>query len=47
MSERGDEVEATVDTIIHDVSAVQAALVVQVSLKLIIDVGNDGVKAEK
>lgn len=47
MSERRDEVEAAVDAIIHDVSAVQAALVVQVTLELIVDVGNDGVEAEK
>lgn len=47
MSERRDEVEAAVDAIIHDMSAVQAALVVKVTLELIVDVGNDGVEAEK
>lgn len=47
MSERRDEVEAAVDSIVHDVSAVQAALVVQVTLELIVDVRNDGVEAEK
>lgn len=46
MSERRDEVEAAVDAIIHDVSAVQAALVVQVTLELIVNVGDDGVEAE-
>lgn len=47
MSERRDEIEAAVDSIIHDVSAVQAALVVQVTLELIVDVRYDGVEAEK
>lgn len=46
MSEWRDEVEAAVDAVIHDVSAVQAALVVQVALELVVDVGDDGVEAE-
>lgn len=47
VSKRRDEVEAAVDTVIHDVSAVQAALVVQVALELVVDVGDDGVEAGK
>lgn len=45
VAQRGDEVEATVDTVVHDVSAVQAALVVEVALKLVVDVGDDGAEA--
>lgn len=40
--EGGDEIEAAVDPIVHDVSAVKAALVVEVALKLVVDVADDG-----
>lgn len=41
MSQRGDEVEAAVDSVVHDVPSVQAALVVKVALKLVVDVTDD------
>lgn len=40
--EGGDEIEAAVDPIVHNVSAVKAALVVEVALKLVVDVADDG-----
>lgn len=42
MPEGGDEIEAAVDPIVHNVSAVEAALVVEVALKLVVDVADDG-----
>ena len=45
MSQRGDEVEAAVHPVVHDVPAVQPALVVQVALELVVDVGDDGAEA--
>lgn len=42
MPEGGDEIEAAVDPIVHNVSAVKAALVVEVALKLVVDVADDG-----
>ena len=45
MAQRGDEVETTVDSVVHDVPAVQAALVMQVALKLVIDVAYDCAEA--
>lgn len=42
MPEGGDEIEAAVDPIVHDVPAVEAALVVEVALKLVVDVADDG-----
>lgn len=46
MSEGGDEVEATVHPVVDDVPSVQTALVMQVPLKLLVDVGDDSLKAE-
>ena len=45
MTSRINEVEAAVHSIIYDVSSVEAALVLQVALKLVIDVGNDAMEA--
>lgn len=45
VSKRRDEVKAAVYSVVNDVSAVQSALVVQVSLKLIIDILDDRLKA--
>lgn len=41
-----DEVEAAVDSVVYDVSAVQATLVMKVTLKLVINVLDDSLKAE-
>lgn len=41
----GDEIEAAVDPIVNNVSAVKAALVVEVALKLVVDVADDGAEA--
>lgn len=38
MAERGDEVQAAVDSVVLDVPPVQAALVSEVLLKLLVDV---------
>jgi hypothetical protein len=43
---RRDEVEATVDAIVYNVLAVQAALVPQVALELLVNVALNLVKAE-
>lgn len=45
MSEGGDEVEAAVDSVVHDVSSVQPALIVEVALKLVINVLDNGFEA--
>lgn len=45
MSKRRDEVKAAVNSVVNDVSAVQAALVMQVSLELIINILDDRLKA--
>lgn len=42
VSQRGNEVEAAVHPVVHDVPAVQPALVVEVALELVVDVGDDG-----
>lgn len=47
MTKRRDEVEAAVDPVVHYVTAVQATLVPQKALKLIVDVLNDGTKTTK
>lgn len=44
VAERGDEVEAAVNPVVDDVSAIEAALVVEVALKLVVDVADDGVE---
>ncbi len=40
------KVETTVHSVVHYVSSVQPALIVEVSLKLIIDVLDDGLEAD-
>ena len=40
------EVEAAVNSVVHDVSAVQTTLIMQVALKLIINVLDDSLKAD-
>lgn len=42
VAQRGDEVEAAVDPVVHYVSAVEATFVVEVALELVVDVGDDG-----
>lgn len=42
MAEGGDEIEAAVDPIINDVSAIEAALIMEVAFKLVVDVADDG-----
>lgn len=44
MAEWGNEVEAAVNSVVNDVPAVQTALVVEVALKLVVDVADDGVE---
>lgn len=46
MSKRGDEIKAAVNAIINDVPSVQAALIMQVALKLVIDILNDCFETE-
>lgn len=45
VAERGDEIEAAVDPIVNNVSAIEAALVVEVAFKLVVDVADDGAEA--
>lgn len=47
MSEGGDEVEAAVHPVVDDVPSVQTTLVVQVPLKLLVNVGDDRLKTER
>lgn len=42
MAEGGDKIEAAVDPIVNNVSAVKAALVVEVAFELVVDVADDG-----
>lgn len=42
MAERGDEIEAAVNSIVNNVSAIEAALVMEVALKLVINVADNG-----
>lgn len=42
MTERGNEIEAAMNSIVNDVSAVKTALIVEVALKLVINVADDG-----
>lgn len=41
MTERGNEIEAAMNSIVNDVSAVKTALIVEVALKLVINVADD------
>lgn len=45
VSQRRDKVETAVNSVVHDVPAVQTALIVQVALELIINILYDGLKA--
>lgn len=45
VAKRGDEIEAAVNSVVHNVSTIQAALVVEVPLKLVVDVADDGAEA--
>ena len=45
MSKGQDEVEAAVQPVVHNVPMVQAALVVQALLELLVNVGDDGLEA--
>lgn len=42
MAERGDEIEAAVNSIVNNVSTIKAALIMEVALKLVIDVADNG-----
>lgn len=44
MAQWGDEIEAAVNSVVDNVSAIEAALVVEVALKLVIDVADNGVE---
>lgn len=41
MAKRRDEVEAAVDSVVYDVAPVQTTLIMQVSLKLVVNVVDD------
>lgn len=47
MSQRRDEVEAAVDAVVNNVSAVKATFIMQVTLKLVINVGNNGTETAR
>ena len=47
MSKWRYEVEAAVHPVVHNVSSVQSALVMEVPFKLIVDVLDDGLEAEQ
>ena len=42
MAKRGNEIEAAVNSIVNNVSTIQTALVVEVALKLVINVADNG-----
>lgn len=44
MAQWGDEIETAVNSVVDNVSAIEAALVVEVALKLVIDVADNGVE---
>lgn len=46
VAERGNEVEAAVNSVVNDVSAIQAAFIVEITLELVIDVTDDGAETE-
>lgn len=46
MSKWRNEVEAAVHPVVHDMSSVEPALIMKVSLKLIVNVLDDGLKAD-
>lgn len=45
VAKRGDEIEAAVNSVVDNVSTVQAALIVEVTLKLVVNVTDDGAEA--
>lgn len=47
MTKRWNEIETAMDSIIYDVPSVQSTLIMQVSLKLLINVRDYGLKTEK
>lgn len=47
MSKGGNEVEAAMHPVVHDVASVQATLVMQVPFKLLVNVGDDCLKADR
>lgn len=42
MAERRDEIEAAVNSVVNDVSAIKTALVMEVALELVVDVADNG-----
>lgn len=42
VAKRGDEIEAAVNSVVYDVSTIKTALVMEVALKLVIDVADNG-----
>lgn len=45
MAERRDEIEAAVNSVVNDVSAIKTALVMEVALELVVDVADNGAEA--
>lgn len=45
MASRVDEVEAAMDSVVDNVATVEARLILQVALKLVIDITDDGLEA--
>lgn len=44
MASRIDEVEAAMDSVVNNVATVEARLILQVALKLVIDITDDGLE---
>lgn len=42
VAKRGDKIETAVNSVVHNVSTIQAAFIVEVALELVIDVTDDG-----
>lgn len=42
MAEWRDEIEAAVNSVVNNVSAIQTALIMEVTLKLVVNVADDG-----
>lgn len=42
MAKRGDEIEAAVNSVVNDVSTIKTALIMEVALKLVINVADNG-----
>lgn len=47
MTKRWNEIEAAMNAVIYDMPSVQTTLIMQISLKLLINVGDYGLKTVK